>query len=364
MYCFTYKRFFLIAVFIFANTASAVQLTLTGPELPNDIQGHRQSGIVFSARHDVTLESFVFNNQGGADVITLKDENGNILETYNYAGGDSTHQVNINWPLSAGQKYFLSAQNQNESNGKWGKANFPVSNAHIKVENGKSQAAPNSPVIWFSFTDLVTEGPESDQPITAIFGTKSLDFNNDGKADLLWRDSATGYQTGTLMDGTTKVNDFWIGGDQDWIVVGIADFNNDGKTDLIWRQNSTGYYTGTLMDGSTKVNDFWIGGNQDWTIVGIADFNNDGKTDLIWRQNSTGYHTGTLMDGATKVNDFWIGGDLDWAIKFIGDLDGDGSDDLIWEQNSTGYHTGTLMDGATKVNDFWIGGNSEWSVIF
>ncbi len=160
MHRFTYKRFFLIALMIFANAANAVQLTLTGPALPNDIQGHRQLGIVFSAIQDVTLKSFIFNNQGSADVITLKDENGNTLETYNYAGGDPVHQVNINWPLLAGQKYFLSAQNQSQSNGKWGTGSFPVSNGHIKVEYGKSQAAPNGTLFWFSFTNLVTEGPD------------------------------------------------------------------------------------------------------------------------------------------------------------------------------------------------------------
>ncbi len=223
MYCFTYKRFFLIAVFIFANTASAVQLTLTGPELPNDIQGHRQLGIVFSARHDVTLESFVFNNQGGADVITLKDENGNTLETYNYAGGDFTHQVNISWPLSAGQKYFLSAQNQNESNGKWGTANFPVSNAHIKVEYGKSQAAPNGTSIWFSFTDLITEGPDvpefepgEDNDSDGIPNAVEFDVNTDLeiKDNDIFNDSRLFamqmYRDFLYREGENTGIDFWV----------------------------------------------------------------------------------------------------------------------------------------------------------
>ncbi len=160
MFGFTYKKYFLIALLIFTNNVSAVLLTLSGPALPKD-SNHRQLGIVFSALQDVTLTSFVFNNQGNADVITLQDMNGKILETYNYAGGDPSHQVNVSWPLSAGQQYFLSAQNQNQSNGKWTTdVIFPVSNGHIKVEYGKSQAAQNGTLIWFSFTELVTDGPD------------------------------------------------------------------------------------------------------------------------------------------------------------------------------------------------------------
>lgn len=165
MICFAEKLIrlsFFVCFLIVSSAVSAAQLTLLGPSLPGDVNGHAHSGIVFLAEQDVTLKSFVFNNQGNPDVITLNDTNGNVLQSYNYSGGDNSHQVNINWPLQAGQTYFLSSKN--ESNGKWateGSNAFPVSNGHISVKYARSDRGPSGTTqFWFSFTNLVTEGPD------------------------------------------------------------------------------------------------------------------------------------------------------------------------------------------------------------
>jgi hypothetical protein len=86
----------------------------------------------------------------------------------------------------------------------------------------------------------------------------------------------------------------------------VVDFNNDNKPDLLWRNATAGRTTIWYMDGGT-----WTGGYADisppvigpeWAIVGVADFNNDGKPDLIWRNATTGWVTIWFLDGA-----MWIG---------------------------------------------------------
>jgi chitodextrinase len=71
------------------------------------------------------------------------------------------------------------------------------------------------------------------------------DFDGDGKADVLWRNSATGDVYVYLMNGL-KSTTLTSGGyvttvdDQTWQVRAIGDFDGDGKADILWRNNASG----------------------------------------------------------------------------------------------------------------------------
>src|SRR3989441_1365059 len=72
-----------------------------------------------------------------------------------------------------------------------------------------------------------------------IAGTGDLD--GDGKADILWRNSATGENYIFFMNGTTiRAEGFVRQVDLNWKVAGVGDFNGDGKADILWRNSSTG----------------------------------------------------------------------------------------------------------------------------
>ena len=66
-----------------------------------------------------------------------------------------------------------------------------------------------------------------------------------------------------LQKGPSKV----IGADPDWPVVGLGDFNNDGMADLLWRQTSTGKQVIQLMNGLQKGQSKVLGANKDWPVV-------------------------------------------------------------------------------------------------
>ena len=66
--------------------------------------------------------------------------------------------------------------------------------------------------------------------------------------------------------------------------MGTADLNNDGKPDILWRNTATGANMVWYMDGITYTAYAMLTTvGSPWKIVGTGDFNNDGKPDILWR---------------------------------------------------------------------------------
>ena len=88
--------------------------------------------------------------------------------------------------------------------------------------------------------------------------------------------------------------------DLDWMVSGVGDFNNDGKADIVWRNVSTGDVRVWLMNGRTITAKTIVQRVADpiWRMTCVGDFNGDGKSDILWRNVSTGDNAIWLMNGA------------------------------------------------------------------
>ncbi|MGZ8155836.1 MAG: FG-GAP repeat domain-containing protein, partial [Burkholderiales bacterium] len=86
-----------------------------------------------------------------------------------------------------------------------------------------------------------------------------------------------------------------------WSVAGLADYNGDGKADVIWRNTKTGDNGIWFMDGVTRTSSALFANVPDaqWTIAATGDYDGDGKADVLWRNMSTGDNAIWLMDGAT-----------------------------------------------------------------
>ncbi|MBV9520160.1 MAG: VCBS repeat-containing protein [Hyphomicrobiales bacterium] len=135
------------------------------------------------------------------------------------------------------------------------------------------------------------------------------DFNGDGKADILWR-SANGSLIDWTMNGSqiSSVQAVTLGGSpaapgSDWSVAGIGDFNGDGKADILWR-NSNGTLIDWTMNGSQIANSqqVTLGGSpampdSSWQIAQIGDFDGNGTSDILWR-NTSGAMEEWSMNGA------------------------------------------------------------------
>jgi ELWxxDGT repeat protein len=190
------------------------------------------------------------------------------------------------------------------------------------------------------------------------------DFNGDGNADILWRDTS-GEVAAWLMNGTsiTSGADLTSGGvavrpDASWSVAGTGDFNGDGNADILWRDTS-GEVAIWTMNGNaiTSGADVTSGGSvvrpdASWSVAGIGDFNGDGNRDILWR-STAGEVSLWTMNGSTITGggDLTSGGasvrpDASWSIAGIGDFNGDGNSDVLW-RNSSGALNLWLMNGTT-----------------
>ncbi len=194
------------------------------------------------------------------------------------------------------------------------------------------------------------------------------DFNGDGNADLLWRNTS-GSLIEWLMNGSViKQSSFVTAGgtpvnpDPSWSFAGAGDFNGDGKSDMLWR-NASGeiaewQMNGTVIAGSGDLN---AGGGAvflgaSWSVAGIGDFDGDGKADIIWRNTSTGEVAEWQMNGSTIAGsgDLKAGGVAvvpgpSWSIAGVGDFNGDGKADLLWRDSSSGALVEWLMNGTTII---------------
>jgi len=182
------------------------------------------------------------------------------------------------------------------------------------------------------------------------------DFDGDGKADILWRNTSTGQNYIYFMDGAAiKPTEGYIRtvADQNWQVAGIGDFDGDGKDDILWRNAATGENYVYPMNGlSIKAGEGYVRtlANLDWKIVAVADFDGDGRADILWRNSASGENYLYPMAGtAIKPSEGFLRtvADQNWKVAGVGDLDGDGKADIVWRNADTGENYVYPMEGRT-----------------
>jgi hypothetical protein len=182
------------------------------------------------------------------------------------------------------------------------------------------------------------------------------DFNDDGKPDLLWRNTTSGANFLWYMNGLVAFNGASMPTmtDLNWKLVGLGDFNEDGKPDLVWRKATTGENLVWYMNGAVKLGEAALPSlsGTTWKLVAVADFNRDNKPDLLWRNATTGEDFIWYMDGVVAMN----GGSLptlvsdSWKVAAAADFNGDGKPDLIWHNAATGATFVWCLNGATLYN--------------
>jgi len=141
------------------------------------------------------------------------------------------------------------------------------------------------------------------------------DFNGDRASDILWRDSNGEVVTWTMRDTRIASGaDVSVGGkpirvDASWSVAGIGDFNDDGKADILWR-NTSGEIAEWQMNGSAIASSGFVTSqgavirpDASWHIVEIGDFNGDARSDILWR-NDSGAMAEWLMNGSQITSSF------------------------------------------------------------
>ncbi|MBF0343991.1 MAG: VCBS repeat-containing protein [Nitrospirae bacterium] len=223
---------------------------------------------------------------------------------------------------------------------------------------------------WYWYYTLPTDAPVGRWKFQVVFngktyvqtftvgnvGRTAMDFNGDGKSDLLLYNTSTGMTYLWFMNGKSVASGASPAtlSDLKWQIVGSGDFDGDGKNDVLWHNTVTGVFYIWLMDGSTIRG----GGSPSsftstqWQIKGIGDFNGDGKSDVLWYNNSTGLIYIWFMDGASILSAVSLAtvSDTSWQIIGSGDFNGDGKGDILWQNTTTGNVAIWLLNGVSVLS--------------
>ena len=215
---------------------------------------------------------------------------------------------------------------------------------------------------WF-MNGTAYAGAASISPPTAWRVPAAADFNGDGKPDILWQHPTSGELWVWYLNGTAYAGAAQISPPTAWRVVGTGDFNGDGKPDILWQHPTTGELWVWYLNGATYAGAAQISPPTAWSIVGAADLNGDGKPDLLWQHPSTGELWVWFMNGASWAGQAQVSPGTGWKVAGTGDFNGDGKTDILWQHPSGGDLWTWYMNGAAYSSAAQLGGGTVWKTI-
>ena len=118
------------------------------------------------------------------------------------------------------------------------------------------------------------------------------DYNGDGFADLLCRESRTGrlemwiIQSAALVERISLSQTVGRG----WSVVGSGDFDGDGRSDLMLRNPNQHLVEIWYLNGGEVLEVLEIAEAPDkaWKVAGTRDFDSDGVAEILWHLRESG----------------------------------------------------------------------------
>ncbi len=183
------------------------------------------------------------------------------------------------------------------------------------------------------------------------------DFNGDGQMDILWRHATKGKTRIWLMNDTsltpTEVFSDVMSNTQ-WKVFGTGDIDDDGKADIVWRNTVSGKNQVWFMDGAVKRPESGLLpriSNMSWKMVGTGDFDGDGYADILFRHATKGKNRVWFMNGTSlSPTEVFIDPitNTSWAVAGLNDIDDDGKCDILWRNMVSGKNQVWFMSGAIK----------------
>jgi len=193
----------------------------------------------------------------------------------------------------------------------------------------------------------------------------ALDFGQDGRADLLWRNSTTGAVQLWTMGAQSRLDMQGVAAPGlEWALMGAGDVDGDGRADLLWRHQD-GRFAVWLMEGAQQVGGAVLDRvGAEWALAAIADFDGDKHVDLLWRRESDGQLAMWRLDGLAAPDGAMIeSASPDWRIAGAADTNADGRADILWRNANDGRVAVWTMDGPTRIGGAVIGtADPAWAI--
>lgn len=251
--------------------------------------------------------------------------------------------------------------------------------------------------------------PDPDHPIDANWNVSCLaDFNAQGWADILWRNTTSGKMVVWTMRWRAsdqryeKITGFFIEplpadagmiSNLDWQIVacpdmgsmapgaGSPDHTPDGKVDILWQNRVTREIKIWYMLNFTEKNSFNTSpsGTIDlnWELIAAREFGTsssnsapDGHPDLLFQNTSSKKVVVWFMDGHVRTGAAFTNPDgpidLNWNVTGAGDLGTsstnialDGKADIIFRNANSGGIVVWLMNGINRTEGLFTTPSAE-----
>jgi hypothetical protein len=357
---------FVLCIFLFPTNTLAGQTTLTWdpPDISTNVTGYM---LHYGTASGSYLQAIDVGNARSYTVSNLADGQTYYfaVTAYNAAHYESVYSNEVSNGITL-QQYLLTISNPNPDWGtvlgsgiNCGATCLATRNAGTVVSLSATAASGSIFNGWSgggcSGTGLCTVTMKANVTITASFiktptqptTPVNIDFNGDGKSDILLRRASDGRVDMWMINGTSMASSTTLYTDIAWTVVGTGDFNGDGKSDILLRRASDGRVDIWLMNGASKASSATLYTDIAWTVVGTGDFNGDGKSDILLRRASDGRVDIWLMNGASLASSATLYTDIAWTVVETGDFNGDGKSDILWRRAADGYVVMWLMNGAS-----------------
>lgn len=297
-----------------------------------------------------------FTGDGRNDIIWRNTLTGqNLIWQMNNLAFTSS----INLPTIADTNWYVSGMSDTKDAIK--KDNF---SGNGRADVVWRNTATGDSAVWLmaSANALVTSAtlPQIADPNWSIQATG--DINRDNRPDIIWRNSVTGENIAWLMNGATLAGPIalpMVTGP--WSIIAVADADRNGVNDIYWRNTTSGDNIVWLLDGTPTDSSIVIGTltlptvTGPWTMAGVDDIDDNGTSDIVWRNTALGDNAAWFMTGTqiARVVTLPAIADQAWQIGKVSDMNDDGIPDLLWRNGTTGDNSIWLLDPAD--NDLYTG---------
>jgi hypothetical protein len=195
--------------------------------------------------------------------------------------------------------------------------------------------------------------------------------DDDGKRNILWRNTRDGRNVVWEMDGTNYLRSVQLTtvSNQDWQLIGAADFVGNSDKDLLWRNTRDGRNVVWEIDGTNYLRSVQLTtvSNQDWQLIGAADFVGNSDEDLLWRNTRDGRNVVWEMNGTNRIGGVSLTtvANQDWQLIGAADLVGNSDPDLLWRNTKDGRNIVWEMNDTTHISSTQLTTvpDPNWSMI-